>query len=176
MKPSRWCALGVAGLIAVTLAGGGAATDPPPGAARADGFVFVAPGSRWVLARRDSGSFGSSDRPITIRALGERTWQGRKVHAYKSGQTAFLVEFPTGKWVARVRGATLVESFDPPVGWGWPIWAGKSWTESFRFTYHQRGQTFDVRARFEVEAYEDIKVPAGTFKVFRVTYSDGGYE
>lgn len=176
MKRPYWSALGFAGLLAAMFAAGCAATAPPPGAPRADGPVFPPSGSSWVIALRDSGSFGSANEQRTIRARGEQTWQGRKVHAYEGQETTLLIEFPTGKFVARVRGTTPLESWDPPLGWNWPIWVGKSWTESFRFTYHQRGQTFNVQGSFKVEAYEDIKVPAGTFKVFRITYADGGTE
>jgi hypothetical protein len=50
---------------------------------------------------------------------------------------------------------------------------GKSWTNTFRYTNHQRGRTVNVVGVWRVEAYEDITVPAGTFRVFRVSYRDG---
>ncbi|MGQ0651779.1 MAG: hypothetical protein ACT4P4_05860, partial [Betaproteobacteria bacterium] len=175
MKRPSWSDLGFAGLLAAMFAAG-CATAPPTGAPRADGPVFAPSGASWVIALRDSGSFGSANEQRTVRARGEQTWQGRKVNAYEGQEGTLLIEVPTGKFVARVSGATPLESWDPPLGWKWPIWVGKSWSENFRFTNHQRGQTFNVLGWWKVEAHEDIKVPAGTFKVFRVNYSDEGTE
>jgi len=165
-------ALGFAGLLAATFA----AAQPPPGAPRADSPIFVPAGSSWVEAVRESGSLGSVNEQHVTIARGEQTWQGRKVHAYEKKGVTTLREFPTWNVVARVRGTAPFESFEPPShGWRWPIWVGKSWSEDFRFTSinaYQREQTFDVRGWWKVEAYEDIKVPAGTFKVFRMRYLD----
>ena len=160
------------GLLAATFA----AAQPPPGAARAEGPVFVPAGSSWVYLVRESGSFGSaSEHRVTI-ARGEQTWQGRKVHAYEEKDVTTLREFPTWKFVARVRGTAPLERMDPPAfGWNWPMWVGKSWVEDLRYT-DQQGQTRDFQGWWKVEAYEDIKVPAGTFKVFRIRYSDKGTE
>jgi hypothetical protein len=79
---------------------------------------------------------------------------------------------PNRGWVARLRGSTPLESWDPANGWDWPIWVGKSWTNRFRYTNHQRGRTVGVVGVWRVEAHEDITVPAGTFRVFRVSYRD----
>lgn len=175
MKRPYWNAVGFAGLLAM-LSAGCATTAPPPGAPQAGFPARPAPGSTWVLAIRDSGSFGSANREVTFRSRGEETWQGRKVHANQATETTFLFDVATAGMVARVRGTEPLESWDPPLAWNWPMWVGKSWPLTYRYTNHERGQTFNVQAWVKVEAYEDIKVPAGTFKVFRVTYADEGTE
>jgi hypothetical protein len=164
--------LGFASLLAATFA----AAQPPLGAPRSEAPIFVPAGSSWVNAVREFGSFGSANEQRVTISRGEQTWQGRKVYAYETKDVTNLIEFPTGKLVARVRGTTPLESAEPPVGWNWPLWAGKSWTQEFRYTFHQIKQTFDVPGWWKVEAYEDIKVPAGTFKVFRIRYVDRGGE
>ena len=63
--------------------------------------------------------------------------------------------------VAKAPGA----AFDPPLPLTWPLEVGK-WGETtgkwgrdpFRFTW-------------SIDAYEEVSVPAGTFKAFRITYS-----
>lgn len=173
MRQQSLNALGLTGLLAVMFATGYATATPPPGAPRADGPVIHLPGSSWVIAVRASGSLGSEDGEQTIRARGEQTWQGRKVYAYEGQEETSLVEFPSRGVVARLRGSTPLESWDPPNGWNWPIWVGKSWTNHFRITNHRTGQTGNVvQGTWKVEAHEDIKVPAGTFRVFRVSYHD----
>lgn len=166
-------AIGAPGLLALIIASG-IATAQPPAAPRAEGPVFVPPGSSWVMAVRESGSFGSSSRQGTVRARGEQTWSARKVIAYENeGATTLLLDPATMSYVARLRGSAPVESWDPPTGWTWPLWVGKSWTQNYRYTNHAAGRTSFVQGWYKVEAYEEVKVPAGTFGVFRVAYSDG---
>ena len=55
----------------------------------------------------------------------------------------------------------------------WPLFVGRSWVSAYRVLY-ESNQSFDVRMSHKVEAYEDVTVLAGTFKVFRVSSDDGG--
>lgn len=103
--------------------------------------------------------------------MGERMWQGQKLNAYES-QDLTLLARPTGDWVAQVKGDTPMVSWDPPVTWNWPLEVGKTGTRSFRVTLHWTKQTIPVEDRWTVEAYEDVTVPAGTFKAFRVRTTD----
>lgn len=164
--------VGVAGLVAA----GCAAAAPPPGAPRADRAAFPAAGSTWVVTVRHSGSFQLPDQRVTLTALGEQTWQGRPVHASRATETTFLFDAATGGLVARLRGATPTESWDPPLAWRWPIWVGKSWPLAFTYRDHLRGQTFTVQGWVTVEAHEEVTVPAGRFRAFRVVYADEGTE
>jgi hypothetical protein len=154
---------------------GCATAAPPVGTQRADGPKLAPPGSSWVIAERNSGSYGSETRRLTIQALGEETWQGQKARALSDGTTKLYVDPASGRWIARARGTTPVESFDPPLGWEWPIFVGKSWVTNYRYTDHERGRSFDnVQAWLKVDAYEDVTVPAGTFKAFRVSHDSPG--
>ena len=168
--------IGFAVLLSVMFAVGCATTGPPFFAAKADNPGPHPAGSTWTTERRDSGSFGSGTVRLTTKSLGEQTWQGRKVNALEGPEGTLLQELPSLKWVAFVKGTTPLVSWDPPLGWSYPIWVGKTWTESYRVTNHGSGKTSNLEIRWNVEAKEKIKVPAGTFKVFRITSSSGDTE
>jgi hypothetical protein len=166
--PRRACLL-------IALLSSGSVAAPPAGAPRADGPVLVPPGSSWVTSVRTTGSFGAGERQSTTRARGERIWSARKVYAHEGERFTLLIDPGTGRWVARLQGTILVERFDPPIGFDWPIWVGKSWSQKFRYT-NSRGQSSAVQGWFRVEAFEEIQVRAGTFQTFRSSYSDGSIE
>ena len=153
----------------IAIAAACAPTGPPRGAPTAN--LVVSPvGSKWVVAQRDSGSYGSSSLQITYTRLEDQAWNGRHVRAYSDGSVTRLVDINTGTTVAVVKGATPLESFEPGVGWRWPLWVGSSWLAAFRYTDHISGRTFNSQTWYEVAAYEEVTVPAGRFKTFRVDF------
>lgn len=146
------------------------ATGPPPGAPTAAGPNPAPPGTTWVIAERNSGSYGPASRRYTMRSLGEQDWAGQKARALTDGDDTFLVVSATGDFIGRARGSTLIEGYTPPIGYNWPIFVGKSWVRTFRYSDSEHGASFDnVQLWYKVEAYEDVTVPAGTFKTFRVS-------
>ena len=164
--------IGFAALLSVMFAVGCATTGPPFFAEKVDFPGFRPVGSTTTAERRDSGSFGTGTVQQTTKSLGEQTWQGRKVYAYEGQEGMVLLEIPSSKFVAFVKGTTPLISFDPPMGFDYPLWVGKNWTTTNRITNHGTGKTSTVETQWNVEAKEEIKVPAGTFKVFRVTGTD----
>lgn len=61
-----------------------------------------------------------------------------------------------------------VESYQPDwADWRWPMFVGKTWSSDYR---HKTGAVFEepAHAQWTVAAYEDVTVPAGTFKAFRI--------
>ena len=71
--------------------------------------------------------------------------------------------------IAKVKRGNSVWEFTPPPSISWPLEVGKS---GKIFTFWSRpdgGGRLNIE--WKVEAYEDITVPAGTFKAFRITYS-----
>ena len=166
--------IGFAVLLSVMLAVGCASTGPPLFGPKADRPSPLPAGSSYLVERRDSGSFGSGTYLVRFKSLGEQTWQGRKVYAQDSPDGTLLQDVDSNRWVAIVKGTTPLIIFDPPMGWDYPLWVGKSWTQVYNFKFPK--QTVTSETRWKVEAMEEIKVPAGTFKVFRVTYSDQGSE
>ena len=175
MKSAYWkgC-IGLAFLLSLMLAFGCATTGAPLFAKKADNPGPMPVDSTWVQERRDSGSYGSGTARITQKSLGERTWQGQKVWAYESPTGTLLFELPSMKWMTILKGTTQLVSYEPPIGFDYPLWVGRDWKTTHRITNHGTGKTTTVETRWNVEALEEITVPAGKFKVYRVTNTDPG--
>jgi hypothetical protein len=69
--------------------------------------------------------------------------------------------------VARIRKGDSVTQFDPPLPLDWPLEVGK-WG---RFSGKLLGAPTIDKFTWGIETYENIRVPAGTFKAFRITYT-----
>jgi hypothetical protein len=132
----------------------------------------VAANSSWTYERRDSGSFGNGTAFATVRALGERTWQGRKVLATETAQGIRLSDPDKGDWLAMVKGDTTLMTWEPSLGYDWPLAVGKSFVRNYRIVNHVTKRTTDIKATMTVQSYEEVTVPAGTFKAFKVRYAD----
>jgi hypothetical protein len=63
-------------------------------------------------------------------------------------------------------------SWNPPIGFEWPLEVGKTWTKSYKATIQASKRIIPFDSTWKVESYEDVTVPAGTFKAFKVSYSD----
>jgi hypothetical protein len=128
-------------------------------------------GSSYVMSERKSGSYGSGRGQRTIRYRGEQHWQGRKAFAFSDGSVTTYVDAQR-RMLARVKdsdGAPL-ESFEPYFIFAdWPISVGKWWPNRYRYYDHMSGRRFeDVSYNGKVEAHEDVRTPAGSFKAFRI--------
>ena len=75
---------------------------------------------------------------------------------------------------ARVRAGKELNSASPYVPvYAFPLWVGKIWQAHFTYEDRERDRTFsDVPWLGRVIAYEDVTVPAGTFKTFKVEGTD----
>ena len=124
-------------------------------------------GTSWETSVHTTGSYGSA----LLRApgkRGERMHQGAKVVEFQ-GSAGTIVANPNGDWIGIYRGEQPVITWDPPLHWEWPIEVGKSWTRAQRMTNHVTKRTMSYQVTQKVEAYEDVAVPAGTFKAFKVS-------
>jgi hypothetical protein len=152
--------------LAVALVSGGCAMMAP----KAERYVAPPLGSTWVQARRDSGSFGSSNVQVSWRR-GERMWQGQQVIAFESPESAILAASNSGYWLGIVRGDKPLITWEPGLSWDWPLEVGKTWTKNYNMTIHAAKRTVPFQTTQKVEAYEDVTVPAGTFKAFKISTS-----
>lgn len=152
--------------LAVALVSGGCAMMAP----KAERYVAPPLGSTWVQARRDSGSFGSSNVQVSWRR-GERMWQSQQVIAFENPGFAILA-VSTGNWLGVVRGDKPLITWEPSLSWDWPLEVGKTWTKNYNMTIHAAKRTVPFRTMQKVEAYEDVTVPAGTFKAFKISTSN----
>lgn len=151
--------------LAVALALGGCALMAPTG----ERYVAPPLASTWVSARRDTGSYGSGTVQLPGKYLGQQMWQGKQLNGFESPESTTLANPVTGEFVAVVKGSAPLITWEPPIGWNWPLEVGKTWTKSTRLTNHVTKQTVALDYTQKVEAYENITVPAGTFKAFRVS-------
>ena len=135
-----------------------------------EGYTPPPPGARWEQERRDSGSWGKGvARVQTTR--GQRDWQGEAVVTLQTPEGTTLMH-PDGGWLAMLRGEQPVVSWSPPLRWDFPLQVGKQWLRHYLATWHAAGRKVDYEVRQTVQAYEDVTVPAGTFKVWRIASVD----
>jgi hypothetical protein len=71
--------------------------------------------------------------------------------------------------ILRRDGAAL--EFDPPPRPAWPLEVGKSGSITSHWRTPQNPSGGRIFIEWKVEAYEDVRVSAGTFKAFRIVYS-----
>ncbi|MGH9461125.1 MAG: hypothetical protein ACRD1X_07895 [Vicinamibacteria bacterium] len=161
-------------LVALVLFLGGCAgamtTEPPPGATKVE-REFPAPGTKWV--NRSTDHTGATTT-ATITALGEDTYEGKPVYRFSDGVDVFLFDKATHSWVGTLRDGKERSSASPNDGSGSsPLWVGKTWPASFTYYDRERGRSFsNVSYWWKVAAHEDVTVPAGTFKAFRLEGSN----
>lgn len=135
---------------------------------------YVAPGAgaTWTTARRDTGSYGSG----AVQMQGSyklTTWQGRQVHRYDYPENSIVAKTDDPvAFVAIVKGDTPIISWDPPTPWEYPLEAGKSWSRKYKLNLHAAKRVLNVETTWTVEAHEDVTVPAGTYKAWRVRTVD----
>lgn len=151
--------------LALTLAG--CVSPPQP---RAERWNPPPIGSRWEVAQRNTGSYGADARlKMTRSADGE--WAGQPAIIFTNDRGGTLRVHPqTGQWFALVTptGAPLI-TFEPALGWSFPLEVGKAWTTRHRMTMHAAGgRAVDYELSCQVEAFEKVTVPAGSFDTFRI--------
>lgn len=160
LSASGWVAVAVAGLVA------GCASTPP----QAKRYVPPPMGASWTYTVTSTGSFGSGTGPTTLR-MGETLWNGRKLLKYENVKGASLQTDRVGIVAVLDASGRPVIGYDPPLGFEWPLEVGKTWTQDIVLT-GPAGNRLPMKASWKVEAYEDVTVPAGTFKAWRITMSD----
>jgi len=134
-----------------------------------------APGTSWTIAVSNTGSFGKQNVEARTRVAGERIWQGRRAYIYErpgNPQGDIVTDAPTGRWIAFAKGDSPTFSFDPPLGWDWPLMVGEKWSRKHRFTNHATKQSGEFVGNWHVESFGPVTVRAGTFDAYKVVYSD----
>lgn len=152
----------LAGLTA-TIAVWGCSTMAP----KADHYVAPPLGTTWELMRHDTGSYGAGSTKVLGRR-GERRYHGEQMLTFESPGSAIVAK-QSGNWVGIFNGDKPLITWDPPLTYEWPLEVGKSWTHEQRVTIHAKNATIPYSSTLKVEAYEDVTVPAGTFKAFKVS-------
>ena len=152
--------------LAVVLVVGGCATTP-----KMERFTPPPLGSTFTFSRTNMGSFGSGTERATWTAA-ERIWEGKRMTALgiPGGMALMNADGNNVAYLGPDDKPTV--SFDPPIGWDYPLEVGKTSTKSYRLTVYATKQTVPFDWTYKIEAYEDVTVPAGTFKAFKISSSD----
>jgi len=130
-------------------------------------------GTTWVRSTTDTGSYGSGTSQASNTRLPKSTWRGQEVYRVNTtNDNPTLLQRPDGASIAAVNGDALVLTWDPPAGYEWPLYVGKSWVRKTNITNHARNETRAVEERLTVEAMEDVTVPAGKFRACRIRSVD----
>jgi hypothetical protein len=159
--------LAIAGL-ASALVSGGCATTAPKGV---ESFVAPPLGSTFTYSQSSTGSFGSGATQVTQK-VAERMWEGKRMMSIVSpaGVNVFDAD-GTVPAMLGPNGEPLL-SFDPPMGYEYPLVVGKTWDKSCQLTVGAGKHVMPLHATWQIEAYEEVTVPAGKFKTFKVIYSN----
>lgn len=162
-RSARRAVLG--GLAAALLMSGCALMAP-----RAERWTPPTPGASWEVAQRSTGSYGKDVQFRVTR--GEGIWQGAPVVTFANSLGMTTMAAPdTGRWVAITgRDGKAVTSWDPPLGWEYPLTVGKTWTTAYRMTL-ANGKTVPYDLSCKIESYEKVTVKAGTFDAFKIVCS-----
>ena len=143
---------------------------PPAGAATADA-AYPPPGATWTERVTTSGLFHATveDRAVTVTNV---DFNGRPRYGLVGPSTTVVLDPATYNQVATIEGGTVVTTDLPNSGrFSWPLWVGKSWVATVNHTDRQYGAAWGpARSAGRVVAFEDVTVPAGTFKAFRIEY------
>lgn len=164
---SNW-RIGLASLAGVAaLVAAGCATAP-----RAERFAEVAAGTVLTFQVRQSGSYGSGEVRSTV-TVGHTDWRGTPAITFARPQSSTDVQDRvTHKLLAVLNpsGQPAV-TYEPPIGYEFPFEVGKSWVIRSR-AVRADGQVQAVEYRYTIEAFEDVNVPAGNFKAWRILIID----
>ena len=169
MKTKFGLGLQIAGaaLAAALVSGGCAVTEP-----KVQGPVYLPIGSSWTSTQSNTGSYGKGRVTLSSKVTGDRDWQGRKVRVIEGSQTSVLLDSVSSNWVTLLSKGKPVLSWDPPIGWDYPLAVGNTWSTKHRLTIHAAKRTVPLEVKWNVEAYEEVTVPAGNFNTFRIRSTD----
>jgi hypothetical protein len=106
---------------------------------------------------------------VTRTVLREGVFEGVEAYEVQAGDSRYWYTKQLG-YLARVTGDRTVRLARPPENWQWPLQVGKSWSATVTWTDGAaQDRSFVLTAVWAVEAYEEVKTPAGTFKAFKVS-------
>lgn len=156
----------LATMLAVAALAAGCGTTPP----RIDTYTEIPVGAVTTYWRKSSGSYGTTDGPV-VWTFGLVKWGEQTLEEHESKQAGTQLYTPGSRALVAVLNPAgqLVQSFDPPMGYRMPLVLGSQWTSKHNVTLYPSGRVVPVDVDWKVEAWEDVKVPAGTFRTFRVS-------
>jgi hypothetical protein len=160
--------LAVACLVSACTTAATAPDRPPPGAVIAQA-AHPPIGTKWQVRRTDTtnGSTGEITRTaVPVNYIGTARY------GVSDAVNVTVLDPATFNEIATINESDSKEltTTSPDNGaFSWPLWVGKTWQPSYTYQDLGRGRKFGgVTFNHRVIAYEDVTVPAGTFKAFRI--------
>lgn len=124
-------------------------------------------GATWETAQKNTGSFGP-DRQIKSTRLPNATWKGGTAIAVRVAAGTMLMRVDDGHWIAFLApDGKPAMTFDPPIGWAYPLAVGKSFNMGYKMT-NAKGAVTEVAGSCTVESWEKVEVGAGSFDAYRI--------
>jgi hypothetical protein len=145
----------------------GCASGPP----KAERYVAPPVGANWKVQVSSTGSFGNANKVEQQVSMRDVVVEGKPYHRFDAGGGATLLNDSVGLFMVLGPGDRPLMRYDPPLGYEFPLEVGKTWTQDIALTVGGTTKT-PMKAQWKVEAYEDVTVPAGTFKAWRVSFTD----
>ena len=138
---------------------------PPNGIKAEVGFPPV--GTKWV------GRIVPQSGPtvtLTYTVIEDGTYESIPVHRVVAGIDTNLYDVATSNMMATLRFGKEATSITPHDGtFSWPLFVGKTWTATYTFNNRVQGMTIGpMHVEYRVTAYEDVSVPAGSWKAFKI--------
>ena len=142
----------------------------PPSAER----MGVAPfGTVSTYHRTSSGSLGAYNGKV-VWTFTPTAWQGKPMVLFAAPGMGGSVHDPVSFAVVATTapdGKPLM-SFTPPIDYAWPLEVGKTWTTEHTVAVHSTGAQMRFKREYRVDAHEQVTVPAGSFKAWKVSWKD----
>lgn len=149
-----------------TLLAAGCASAPPV----AENVVAPPMGTVTTFHRNSSGSLGNFEGQV-VWTYAPATFQGKPVIAFSAPQVGVSMLDPNNLGMVANLNASgqPINSFDPALAYPWPLEVGKTAILKFTMTTYPSGAKVPMSIDFKVESWEEVTVPAGTFKAYRVS-------
>ena len=84
------------------------------------------------------------------------------------GREVFITKDVLGRLATKRKGKVTRKRDAPIQPLAWPLKVGRQWANVFTFERPQEGATWDIDTRVVVTGFEEVVVPAGMFKAFKI--------
>jgi hypothetical protein len=170
-----FCSLATALALLVALSGCAVSVDGPVASSQPAGAPLTTGsppewrvGDRWVYGW----TLGTEIGTKTVEVVELRKWNEVMYYLVRVGDLIHLYT-PELQWAGTMRDERVESRMTPPLPWfSWPLVKDRRWTH--QGTYEQAGAPKQpVMDRFSVTESEPVDVPAGRFRVLKVSRETG---
>lgn len=159
-------------MMAAAVVVSGCASPQP----KAERYVAPPVGSSFTQRVTNSGSFGNANGVEIVTTMRNVEVEGKPWHRFENRGGAVLQNDSAGVFLVLGPGDRQLMRYDPPLSFDFPLEVGKTWTQDLKVTVGNNPPV-PMKVEWKVEAYEDVSVPAGNFKAWRVVFTDNfGYK